>query len=375
MPLWYCTGFSKGRKRKCYKSCLASWVATPGRERAQWTALGVTMLRLAVLVAAIALGSSARVDFAKYKTCQQCTGDGYGWCPHARRCGGFANSQCSGTSTDLRAPAAAASSAQPAQAAPAPVAGGDPVQQFVLATSAKLMAHKKKTQFLVFLDSRDAATKRRVLAAMEVARAAHGERVLFLWIAHDVGENQPVSDRFGVDGSALPAPRMAKILPGGAGVKPYKPSGRVDVTVERGVSAFVDSFFAKQLSPVLRSQPASSVSSTGPVAELVGDTFEGVVMDDSKDVLVFFYMRGCGHCKSLMPHFEKLASSTRLNSRQLLVKIDGVRNDVAHEEVILTGYPTLYLFRAGGKDKPVQFVGDRNYVGLEKFLKRNKAEL
>lgn len=32
--------------------------------------------------------------FAKYTSCISCVGDGWGWCPIKRRCGGFANKEC-----------------------------------------------------------------------------------------------------------------------------------------------------------------------------------------------------------------------------------------------------------------------------------------
>jgi protein disulfide-isomerase A1 len=47
-------------------------------------------------------GTDMSNKFSKYKTCQDCTADGWGWCPIRRMCGGFANKKCSGSVTDLR---------------------------------------------------------------------------------------------------------------------------------------------------------------------------------------------------------------------------------------------------------------------------------
>ncbi len=39
-------------------------------------------------------GNDMSATFAKYKTCTACTQAGWGWCPHKRKCGGFANKEC-----------------------------------------------------------------------------------------------------------------------------------------------------------------------------------------------------------------------------------------------------------------------------------------
>lgn len=53
-----------------------------------------------LVIAAVLFAASAAVvsagnpDFAKYKDCWSCTGDGWGWCSIRRICGGFANKEC-----------------------------------------------------------------------------------------------------------------------------------------------------------------------------------------------------------------------------------------------------------------------------------------
>jgi protein disulfide-isomerase A1 len=59
-------------------------------------------------------------------------------------------------------------------------------------------------------------------------------------------------------------------------------------------------FIAGELKANLKSQPEPE-NNNGPVKVIVGTTFESIVLDESKDVLVEFYAPWCGHCKSLAP--------------------------------------------------------------------------
>lgn len=69
--------------------------------------------------------------------------------------------------------------------------------------------------------------------------------------------------------------------------------------------AFLESYLAGGLKPKIKSESVPE-SQDGPVTVVVGENFDQVVMDESKDVLIEFYAPWCGHCKSLAPKWDEL---------------------------------------------------------------------
>ena len=109
----------------------------------------------------------------------------------------------------------------------------------------------------------------------------------------------------------------------------------------------------------------------GPVVTVVGSTFEQIVDDTSKDVLIEFYAPWCGHCKQLAPIYEQLAQKLKSEKNLVIAKIDATANDYPKKVFEVSGFPTIFL--ATAKDKnPILFSGDRTAQGMEAFL-REKA--
>lgn len=53
------------------------------------------------LTSVVAYAADARAtDASEHHNCEDCVTEGWGWCHNTRKCGGFANTKCSGTVTD-----------------------------------------------------------------------------------------------------------------------------------------------------------------------------------------------------------------------------------------------------------------------------------
>ena len=140
-----------------------------------------------------------------------------------------------------------------------------------------------------------------------------------------------------------------------------------DFTTEN-VQDFVSDYFANKLRPVIKSQPVPK-KNKGPVKIIVGSTFDKIVNDASKDVMIELYAPWCGHCKKLEPIYKQLAERFVDNKKLVIAKIDATANDVA-KGYDYTGFPTVYFSPAGG-GQPMLYDGGRDVESLDKFLREH----
>ncbi|XP_026147792.1 protein disulfide-isomerase A4 [Mastacembelus armatus] len=138
---------------------------------------------------------------------------------------------------------------------------------------------------------------------------------------------------------------------------------------------FVMAFKKGKLKPIIKSQPVPK-SNKGPVKVVVGKTFDEIVMDTQKDVLIEFYAPWCGHCKKLEPDYLALGKKYKGEKNLVIAKMDSTANDVPNESYKVEGFPTIYFAPSNSKQSPVKFEGgDRTVEGLSKFLEKHATKL
>jgi protein disulfide-isomerase A1 len=130
----------------------------------------------------------------------------------------------------------------------------------------------------------------------------------------------------------------------------------------------VGNFLNGALKPTIKSQPIPGVQ-TSPVVEVVGLSYQDVVLDPNKDVLVEFYTQWCAPCKAILPAYEHLASlyASDDQGRNLvtIAKLDYEANDVPDRDI--RGFPSFKLYPAGSKTTP--FVTDeRDVASWARFI-------
>lgn len=135
---------------------------------------------------------------------------------------------------------------------------------------------------------------------------------------------------------------------------------------------FISDFTAGSLEPYIKSEPIPTTQDES-VVKVVGKTFDKIVLDNTKDVLIEFYAPWCGHCKALKPKYEELAKKLSKEKSLVIAAIDATANWFP-SAFSVQGYPTIYWVPMGSKDKPVQYQGGREVDDLLKFVAKSATE-
>lgn len=103
---------------------------------------------------------------------------------------------------------------------------------------------------------------------------------------------------------------------------------------------------------------------------MVGETFEEVVGDREKNVLVLFYNSWNAESNTLLGVYNQLAMLLSGEEDVQVAKMDAITNEV--ESVVIHELPYLVLYKAGEKEA-VEFEGEMTLEAMEAFVTKNRA--
>ncbi|KAF5799523.1 putative protein disulfide-isomerase [Helianthus annuus] len=219
-----------------------------------------------------------------------------------------------------------------------------------------------KKQVLLFATSKGST---KVKQTFEDAAKLFKGKLIFVFVEldnEDVGK--PVADYFGITGDA---PQVLAYT-GNDDAKKFVFDQ--DLTLEN-LKVFGEVFLNDKLKPVYKSDPIPE-QNDGDVKIVVGNNFDDIVLDESKDVLLEIYAPWCGHCQALEPTYNKLAMHLRDIDSLVIAKMDGSTNE--HPRAKADGYPTILFYPAGNKSSdPISVDVDRTVVAFYKFLKKHAS--
>lgn len=150
----------------------------------------------------------------------------------------------------------------------------------------------------------------------------------------------------------------------------YNYEGAVSGLSSEAVGKFVSDFKAGTLQPHLKSDPIPENSTVDGLTVVVGKSFDSIVKDATKDVLMKYYAPWCGHCKALAPTWDDLAKDVMDIDDLVIAKMDSTTNEVADVEI--RGFPTLKFYPKDNK-AGVDYSGDRDLEAFKDFLSKNSS--
>lgn len=145
-----------------------------------------------------------------------------------------------------------------------------------------------------------------------------------------------------------------------------------DALTEENLSDHVSSFLKGELKAHFKSE-AIPAENSEPVTVVVGDSFNDIVLDEAKDVLLEVYAPWCGHCKKLAPAWDQLGEEFSGDANIVVAKMDGTLNEVDGLEA--SGFPTLKFYPAeAGKTAAsgLAYNGGREFADLKTYLQDNR---
>lgn len=185
----------------------------------------------------------------------------------------------------------------------------------------------------------------------EQAAQTHKGKILFAYSSIFDGIQERLAEFMGVVKEDLPTIRI--IMP--AEMKKYQYPTALDTITVESVGTFVQDVIDGKLKPHLKSE--KPVDNTGKaLTVIVGENFNEIVKDETKDVLVKYYAPWCGHCKKLAPIWDELAEHYKDNENLVIAKFDATANEA--EGVEIRGYPTLIFYPKNNK-AGVDYSGER----------------
>lgn len=227
--------------------------------------------------------------------------------------------------------------------------------------SAQLVFGKATPGIFLYRDSNSENTVEFDNIMRSVAKKVQG-KIKVILTDIKVGLETRLAEYIGVTANDLPSVRIHDTR---NDLKKYNMEGPI---TEENILKFVNEWESGRLRPHLKSEEIPATQE-GDVHVLVGKSFQQIVMDPTKDVLVEFYAPWCGHCKKLEPIYNELAQKLKDNTNIVIAKMDSTANEV--EEVSIQGFPTIKFWPANNKSSPIDFEGDRTLDGFVKFIEKH----
>ncbi|XP_070617688.1 protein disulfide-isomerase A2 [Erythrolamprus reginae] len=235
----------------------------------------------------------------------------------------------------------------------------DRVVELTEKTSPKIFGAKIPNHLLLFIN-KSVDSQLGLLDPFREGATAFRGQVLFVLV--DVtGEGAGVLQYFGLKSHDAPALRFINIEAN----KKYRLA--TEGLTAHGLHTFCQEVLQGKVQPHLMSQEMpNDHQGEKRVKVVVGENFEQVAFDETKNVFVKFYAPWCPHSKAMAPAWEELGEKYKDRNDIVIAEMDATANEVA--ALTIHGYPALYLFPAGPGRQVIEYTGGRDLESFSRFL-------
>jgi protein disulfide-isomerase A1 len=143
---------------------------------------------------------------------------------------------------------------------------------------------------------------------------------------------------------------------------------------------FIEDFKGAKLKPYYKTEDPPVTEDEGLIKTAVGTTFDEVVIDNDKNVLVIGYSKLSQESLDLLKDLEYLAIELSKFDDIFIVKFNLDANE--HPMLLASGHPVIKLFKASTKSSPAEMTMDKSFDAIVEFLEKhlartiiNKAEI
>lgn len=207
-----------------------------------------------------------------------------------------------------------------------------------------------------------ADTKEETAAAMDAVREVMPEYRGKLFVGFVDGVFAPqIPSRFGFDFDTYPDIGYAT---GGTNPRKFRMDPDLPITADN-LRAFFNAYLEDKLEPYRLSAPLPETPKIGNITVLVGDTYEKVVSDPTKNVFVELYDPACMFCKDLVPRWNELADHFADVEDVIIAAMDITENDAGVKEIERT--PTVYWYPAKADEK-FGYLYDGDFWETQSFI-------
>jgi protein disulfide-isomerase A1 len=233
------------------------------------------------------------------------------------------------------------------------------VVEFTQEAASSLFSGDRKLHLILFLNKTGDNFQTLLETYKQAAPAFHG-KVLFLYIDINDDDNLRVLEFFGMKVSECPALRYIVLEDD---LIKYRPETTELTTAS--IKQFTQDVLDGKIKPHLMSEPIPADWADKPVKVLVGENFDSVAKDPTKNVVVEFYAPWCGHCKQLAPIWDELGEKYKDSADVVIAKMDATANEL--EDIKITSFPTIKFFPQGDAEV-IDYKGDRTLDAFVKFI-------